>query len=172
MSALRERMSILAKFRASWMKSKRAFLLAGCVLCLPLWLLAQQNKLTVRPAEPISVQRGSTVIETLKVAVQPGFHVNSDKPKDEFIIPLKLTWGEAPLQVISTSYPKPEEIQVGKEKLTVFTGTFTIQTEFKAPEHAQAGAATMTGKLRYQACNDQMCLRPATIDVRVPVVVE
>jgi hypothetical protein len=61
---------------------------------------------------------------------------------------------------------------VGKEKLTVFTGTFTIQTEFKAPEHAQAGAATMMGKLRYQACNDQMCLRPATIDVRVPVVVE
>jgi thiol:disulfide interchange protein DsbD len=134
--------------------------------------LAQQNKLTVRPAEPITVKRGTTFLETLKVVVQPGFHVNSDKPKDEFIIPLKLTWSEGPLEATSTSYPKPEEMQVGNEKLTVFTGNFTIQTEFKAPEHAQAGTAIMMGKLRYQACNDQMCFRPATIDVRVPAVVE
>ena len=106
------------------------------------------------------------------MVVQPGFHVNSDQPKDEFIIPLKLTWNDSPLEAKSTSYPKPEEIQVGGEKLTVFTGTFNIQTDFKVPEHAPTGTATMTGKLRYQACNDQMCFRPATIDVRVPVVIE
>jgi DsbC/DsbD-like thiol-disulfide interchange protein len=135
-------------------------------------LLAQQNKLAVRPSEPITVKRGATVLETLKIVVQPGFHVNSDKPKDEFVIPLKLTWGEGPLEAMSTSYPKPEEIQVGSERLTVFTGTFNIQTEFKASDHAQSGTATMMGKLRYQACNDQMCFRPSTIDVRVPVVIE
>jgi DsbC/DsbD-like thiol-disulfide interchange protein len=172
MSALLERMSILVKFRAYWMKSKRGFLAAACILCLPLCLLAQQNKLTVRPAEPITVKRGTNFLETLKIVVQPGFHVNSDKPKDEFIIPLKLTWSEGPLEAASTSYPKPEEIQVGSERLTVFTGTFNIQTEFKVPEHAQPGTTTMMGKLRYQACNDQMCLRPATVDVRVPVVIE
>ena len=172
MSVLLERMSILVKFRAFWTKSKRAALAGACILGLPLCLLAQQNKLTVRPSEPITVKRGATFIEALKVVVQPGFHVNSDKPKDEFIIPLKLTWSGGPLEATSTSYPKPEEIQVGSERLTVFTGTFNIQTEFKAPEHAQAGPATMKGKLRYQACNDQMCLRPATIDVRVPVAIE
>jgi DsbC/DsbD-like thiol-disulfide interchange protein len=118
------------------------------------------------------VKRGAAFVETLKVVVQPGFHVNSDKPKDEFIIPLKLTWNNGPLETKSTSYPEPEETQVGGENLTVFTGTFNIQTDFKVPEHAQAGTATMAGKLRYQACNDQMCFRPATIDVRVPVVIE
>jgi thiol:disulfide interchange protein DsbD len=143
-----------------------------CTLSLPLCLLAQQNKLAVRLPEPITVKPSATVVETLKIVVQPGFHVNSDKPKDEFIIPLKLTWGDGPLEAMSTSYPKPEEIQVGSQKLTVFTGTFNIQTEFKAAEHAQSGTATMMGKLRYQACNDQMCLRPSTIEVRVPVVIE
>jgi thioredoxin:protein disulfide reductase len=135
-------------------------------------LLAQQNKLTVRPPEPITVKRGATVVNTLKVVVQPGFHVNSDKPKEEFVIPLKLTWAEGPLEAMSTSYPKPEEIQVGNQKLTVFTGTFNIQTEFKAPEHVQSGTAGMMGKLRYQACNNQMCFRPSIIDVRLPVVIE
>jgi DsbC/DsbD-like thiol-disulfide interchange protein len=98
--------------------------------------------------------------------------VNSDKPKDEFVIPLKLTWSGGPLEAKSINYPKPEEIQVGSQTLTVFTGTFNIQTEFKAPEHIQAGTTAMAGKLRYQACNNQMCFRPATIDVRLPVLIE
>ncbi len=103
----------------------------------------------------------------------PGFHVNSDKPRDEFLIPLKLTWTGGPLEAKSVSYPKPEEIRVGKDMLVVFTGKFTIRTEFKAPEHYSSGAsATVTGKLRYQACNNEMCFRPASIEVRVPVVIE
>jgi thioredoxin:protein disulfide reductase len=165
-------MSILVKFRPYSMKSKRGFLAGVCTLSLPLCLVAQQNKLTVRPPEPITVKASATVVETLRIVVQPGFHVNSDKPKDEFVIPLKLTWGDGPLEAMSTSYPKPEEIQVGSQKLTVFTGRFNIQTEFKAAEHAQSGTAIMMGKLRYQACNDQMCFRPSTIDVRLPVVIE
>ncbi len=111
-------------------------------------------------------------MQTLKVAVLSGFHVNSDKPRDEFLIPLKLTWTEGPLEAKSVIYPKPEEIRVGKDLLVVFTGNFTIQTAFKAPEHATPGSATVAGKLRYQACNNEMCFRPASIEVRVPVVIE
>ncbi len=47
-----------------------------------------------------------------------------------------------------------------------------LRTEFKAPANAQAGTAMMTGKLHYQACNNQMCFRPSSIDVRLPVVIE
>lgn len=106
------------------------------------------------------------------MTVQPGFHVNSDKPKDEFVIPIKLTWTAGPLQTKSIAYPAPEQVKVGNEMLSVFTGTFNIQTEFKAPEHTQSGPTIMTGKLRYQACNNQMCFRPTTADIRLPVVIE
>ena len=30
----------------------------------------------------------------------------------------------------------------------------------------------MTGKLRYQACNNEMCFRPSSVEVKLPVVVE
>ena len=102
----------------------------------------------------------------------PGFHVNSDKPRDEFIIPLKLTWEGGALQAKSVSYPKPEELKVGSQTLLVFTGTFPIKTLFQVAGNAPLGAATVTGKLRYQACNSDMCFRPSTIDVKVPVVIE
>lgn len=108
----------------------------------------------------------------LRVEVQPGYHVNSDHPKDEFLIPLKLTWTSGPLEAQSVSYPKPEDIKVGNEILSVFTGEFDLNTHFKAPANLSAGAAEMTGKLRYQACNNRMCFRPVTINVKLPVVVE
>ncbi|HMF75270.1 MAG TPA: protein-disulfide reductase DsbD domain-containing protein [Bryobacteraceae bacterium] len=124
------------------------------------------------PSDPVSVKRGAVVTQILKPVVLAGFHVNSDKPKDEFLIPLKLTWNAGPLEAKSVSYPKPEEIKVGSQMLVVFTGTFPIQTEFKAPANAPPGSATMTGKLRYQACNSEMCFRPSTLDIRVPVAIE
>ncbi len=104
--------------------------------------------------------------------MQPGFHVNNDKPRDEFLIPLKLTWMGGPLESQGISYPKPEQIKVGSQLLLVFTGTFQIQTKFQAPANAPPGNAIMVGKLRYQACNNEMCFRPASVEVHLPVSVE
>ncbi len=143
-----------------------------CVLLLPPSLRAQQNKLVLTPPDQITVKRGGAVTQKLKVSVLPGFHVNSDKPKDEFLIPLKLTWQGGPLQAGAITYPKPEDIKVGNDILAVFTGSFIIETHFRAPESAASGPAVMTGKLRYQACNNQMCFRPASVDVRLPVSIE
>jgi len=106
------------------------------------------------------------------VQVLPGFHVNNDKPRAEYLIPLKLTWAEGPLEAEAITYPKPEEIKVGNDNLLVFTGEFPIRTHFKAREQAASGSAMMTGKLRYQACNSEMCFRPATADIRLPVVIQ
>jgi hypothetical protein len=126
----------------------------------------------VSPPEPLSVKRGASAVETLHVRVLDGFHVNSDKPKDEYLIPLKLTWTGGPLEAKSIVYPKPEQVKVGADLLNVFTGAFDVSTQFVAPASASTGSAVMTGKLRYQACNNDMCFRPATIDIKAPVVIE
>jgi Disulphide bond corrector protein DsbC len=126
----------------------------------------------VVPAEPLTVKRGAATTQTLKALVLTGFHVNSDRPKDEFLIPFKLTWLSGPLETKAVSYPKPEEVKVGTQTLVVFTGSIPIKTEFKVPLDAPIGSGVMTGKLHYQACNSDMCFRPSTIEVHVPVVVE
>lgn len=118
------------------------------------------------------MKRGASAAETLHVRVLDGFHVNSDKPKDEYLIPLKLTWTGGPLEAKSIAYPKPEQVKVGADLLNVFTGAFDVSTEFVAPASASTGSAVMTGKLRYQACNSEMCFRPATIEIKAPVVIE
>jgi len=141
-------------------------------LLLPLFCSAQQNKLIVHPPDPLTAKRGSSMTEKLELAVLPGFHVNSDKPKDEFLIPLKLTWTAGPLEAADVNYPKAEEIKVGNQMVTVFTGKFALETKFQVPANAPKGNAVMLGKLRYQACNNEMCFRPSSVDVRLPVAIE
>ncbi|MGH9718619.1 MAG: protein-disulfide reductase DsbD domain-containing protein, partial [Bryobacteraceae bacterium] len=48
---------------------------------------------------------------------------------------------------------------------------FEVTTKFRVPATAMSGPGQIAGKLRYQACNDKVCLPPKTIDVKVPVVV-
>ncbi len=135
-------------------------------------LQAQVNRvLLVAPPEPVVAKPGGTIDEVLKVTVRDGYHVNSDKPKDEFIIPLKLTWN-GPVEVKQITFPKADEIDVNGQKLTVFTGSFAIHTQLLIRADSAKGKTTVTGKLRYQACNNEMCLRPATIDIELPVTIE
>ncbi len=145
---------------------------AVLAILVPVSLFAQEHRVSVLPPAKIVGHPGTMVTQQIRMSVQPGFHVNSDKPTDEYVIPLKLTWLSGPLTIESTTYPKPEEIKVGTETLTVFTGDFNIESRFAVPQRAHPGSSTMNGKLRYQACNNQMCLRPATVDVHVPVSIQ
>ncbi len=111
----------------------------------------------------------------MKIVAQlkPGYHCNSDKPSEDYLIPLKLTWTPAPLEVAEVVYPKPqmEKYAFSEKPLSVYTGDFDIITKFKVPASAPPGPAVLTGKLRYQACTDRMCLPPKTVDVSLPITV-
>jgi thiol:disulfide interchange protein DsbD len=143
-------------------------------LTLPFSAHAQAGKqqVSLESSPTLQVKRGTTVTQTLKLKIEPGFHVNSNKPRDEFLIPLKLTWTEGPLTAQSVSYPQTEEVKVGADTLDVFTGSVAITTQFKVSPTANPGLATMQGKLHYQACDNQSCKRPATLPVQIPISVQ
>jgi len=135
-------------------------------------LRAQGNPaLSVSPPEKLTVKRGAAADLKLKAQVQPGFHVNSNAPADEFLIPLKLSWAKEPLETEQITYPKPqfEKYAFSPNPVSVFSGNFEISTRFRAPPNASPGLGMMTGKLRFQACNNKECLPPRTIDVRFAV---
>lgn len=130
--------------------------------------------LTVAPVDKLTIQRGATGEVKITAQLQPGFHVNSNTPSEEYLIPLKLTWAKEPLQAEQVTYPKPqsEKYDFSPTPLSVFSGTFDIVTRFKAPAEARNGPAIMNGKLRYQACNNKECLPPRTIDIPVTLEIQ
>jgi hypothetical protein len=126
---------------------------------------------SVMPPKTVQIKPGEDLAVSLKVAIRPGYHMNSDKPAEDYLIPTRLTWDVAGLTVKSVEYPKAETVkyEFSEKPLSVFSGTITLLSTFKAPETLPAGLNALTGKLRYQACNDKACLPPVTADVSVPV---
>ena len=138
-----------------------------------LWAQAP-GVLTVSDPVKLRVPRTGSVEQRLKLQLQPGYHVNSDKPNDDFLIPLRLSWEKGAVETVAVEFPKPviEKSDFSEKPLAVFTGNFEIVTKFKRAPGAVPGPALLTGKLRYQACNEKMCLPPKNIEVKVPLLVE
>src|SRR5262249_48747851 len=135
---------------------------------------AQTVTMTLTPPMNVMAKRGASVSAKIQARMREGYHCNSNTPADEYLIPLKLTWTGGPLQSPEVKYPKPsmEKYAFSEKPLSVYSGSFDIVTEFKVPADAKPGQATVTGKLRYQACDERSCLPPKTLDVQFPVVVE
>ncbi|MGD0617610.1 MAG: protein-disulfide reductase DsbD domain-containing protein [Bryobacteraceae bacterium] len=127
--------------------------------------------LTLGEVQTLAVARGETARATLTLYVRTGFHVNSNKPNDDYLIPLRLTWDKGPVEAGAVEYPEPQLEKSGfsDKPLSVYSGTFRVITPFHASADAAPGPSAITGKLRYQACNDRECLQPRTMEVRVPL---
>ena len=110
----------------------------------------------------------------MSIVLRPGYHVNSNTPNEAYLIPLKLTWTPGPVEGASVEYPKPhdEKYEFSEKPLSVYTGTFDIVSKFKVPPDAAQGPAILLGKLRYQACNNNACFPPKTVDVKLPVEIQ
>jgi hypothetical protein len=113
-------------------------------------------------------------VVTVRAALPPGFHANSNTPTDAYLIPLTLKWTGGPLQADGITYPKPaqEKYSFSEKPLSVVTGEFSIATKFKVPADAPTGASAQNGTLRYQACNDRMCFAPKTVPVSLSLNIE
>ena len=103
----------------------------------------------------------------------PGYHTNSNTPSDEYLIPLRLTWEAAPLEVVAIDYPKGhlEKYSFSEKPLSVYTGAFDITTRIKVPAKAPAASRTINGRLRYQACTNTVCYPPKSLAVTLAVEV-
>lgn len=126
---------------------------------------------SVLPVPPVAVKAGETVEIVLPVQIRPGYHMNSDKPNEEYLIPTRLEWTVAGFEVEAIEYPKAEVVNYSfsEKPLSVFSGKILIRSRVRAPKSLPTGLAEISGTLRYQACTDKACLAPRTVDVKVAV---
>ena len=82
----------------------------------------------------------AAVQSKIPCAVHAGYHVNSNTPAEDYLIPLKLTWSATgalePGQVI---YPAPqmEKYEFSPKPLSVLTGKFDLIANFKVAANAR-----------------------------------
>jgi hypothetical protein len=129
--------------------------------------------MTAGEPQKVAGKRNEAVQSRIACSVRPGFHVNSNTPSDDYLIPLKLTWtSTGALQPGPVTYPKPVMEKYLDKPISVFTGKFEVVAHFKVAPNAPAGPGMAAGKLRYQACNDRACYPPKTIDIAIPYQIQ
>jgi DsbC/DsbD-like thiol-disulfide interchange protein len=120
-------------------------------------------------------KRGATVQVKIPVTVNTGYHVNSNTPSEEYLIPLKLTWtATGALEGGAINYPKPamQKFEFSEKPISVYVGNFDLTANFKVAANAPAGPGSVAGKLKYQACSEKACYPPKTVDVTVPYQIQ
>ena len=71
----------------------------------------------------------------MPLSLQEGYHVNSNHPPDEYLIPLRLTWSKGALEPAEVVYPKPAQYKIQSEPkpLSVYSGNFELIAKFNVP---------------------------------------
>ena len=120
--------------------------------------------------QQVSVSAGKPSPVTLHFRVAQGLHINSHTPSDEYLIPTDFSIPDGMgVRLGAATYPPGTNISLAfdpKTKLSVYTSEFEIQARIIATP----GNHLVQGKLHYQACDQNQCMPPKTINVPIDVI--
>lgn len=123
--------------------------------------------------EPVT--RGSNFQIAVVLKIRNGFHINARKPSAEYLIPTDLR-ANLPAGFKSAgevAYPQGElhTFTFTKTPLNVYQDKVVLRVPLTAQPDAPLGPQKIPLKLRYQACSQEVCLPPVTLDVDAPVTI-
>ena len=137
---------------------------------------AAQNKVEVVPVGPVAIKAGKSAPMVFTFHIKPGFHINSNKPSAEELIPTQL--GFSPPQdlvIAKVEYPAGELKSFPfdpTQKLSVYSGDLVIKAVVIAQNNAAPGNYTVHGEFKYQACDNNACYPPKKLPVDFNVQVQ
>lgn len=120
-------------------------------------------------------QRGKVLQGVIVMDIPGGYHVNSNRPLEKFLVATQLSV-EAPKgsRVGAVSYPRSllKKFEFSPDKLSVYEGRAVLRFSVTVPANFDSGSMELKAKLRYQSCSDSLCFPPQNREVRleVPVV--
>jgi hypothetical protein len=162
------------------MKMVSAILLLGCAaFAQDLGSLSKSKapvqRVTVMPPKVVAIAPGGKATTELAFQVKPGFHINSNKPGSELLVPtvVKLS-PPTDIGVGSLEYPAGRDQSFPfspGDKLNVYTGDFTVTAVVAAAKTMPAGRFRVHGFLQYQACDDRACYPPTKLPIAFDVQV-
>ena len=140
--------------------------------------LAQSGKapsVTIAPVPLVTAQRTAQTTVSLDFRVAWGFHINSNTPRSEFLIPTALKM-DVPTDIAlgKITYPPGQDVSFPfspDEALNVYTGDFTVTMTVHPLQSVVPGKYIMHGVLRYQACDNAQCFPPKNLPVSFEIKV-
>ena len=148
--------------------------LSGTGVLFPVLTYAQ-------PPSPIAIETvteadgvyaGSNYRVAVRARLDAGFHVNSNEPLEEGLIPTELNLDTPDgIRLEGIAWPESFLFEVAGEPLAVFEEEFIIGADLALDPALAIGDHVVAGTLRYQACDDTICYFPVNADLEFRLTV-
>jgi thiol:disulfide interchange protein DsbD len=125
-------------------------------------------------AAPLTLAAGARTEVLVALDIAAGWHINANPPSPDYLIPTTVTLrGAAGLTPGRTTYPagEPMKLAFDENPLSVYSGQATLKVALAAAPNAANGAHTLKGHVRFQSCNDEVCLAPVSVPFVLVVTV-
>jgi DsbC/DsbD-like thiol-disulfide interchange protein len=125
-------------------------------------------------ASKVEIKAGGSTEASVKLTIANGYHINANPASFSYLKATELT--AEPAEGITPDKPVypasvTRKFAFSPDPLAVYEGEATIKLPLNAAGNAQKGAHTLKAKLRIQACDEQSCYQPRTIELPIPVTV-
>jgi len=119
-------------------------------------------------------QRGRLVQAAIVIDIPAGYHINSNRPLEKYLIPTQLKI-DAPAQVRigSIAYPRAslKSFKFSNKQLSVYEGRAILRFNVSVEANYSNGSLDLRAQLRLQSCNDEVCFPPRNHDVNLRIEV-
>jgi thiol:disulfide interchange protein DsbD len=102
----------------------------------------------------------------VKINIDPQWHINSNKPYEDFLIPSVLSIDTSMgFRLFKIKYPNSEDrkLAFSDKPLSVFEKEFYIGALVMSPAKLKPGTYKLAVTFDYQSCNDKTCLPPNSV---------
>ena len=158
---------------------RKTLLALSILLCIP--AIAQEPMgmkgpaVSVAPPPVVTITPGKTGQVPISFRVIGGYHINSNQPKSEYLIPtvLKID-ATTDIMIGKIIYPTGQDMSFAfapEEKLNVYTGDFKVDVSVHPLRSVVPGKYVVRGALKYQACDNAACYPPKQLPVSFDVKV-
>jgi DsbC/DsbD-like thiol-disulfide interchange protein len=125
--------------------------------------------------EELTLAKGSSGEAIVHVQIQNGYHINANPASFSYLIATNLDItpaGGVSVEFITYPDPQTRTFSFADTPLKVYEGDTLVKAKLKAAPAAEPGKHNLSAKLRVQACDDQVCYAPGTIDLTIPVAIK
>jgi thiol:disulfide interchange protein DsbD len=120
------------------------------------------------------IQAGTELKIAVKAVTQESWHINSNKPNEDYLIPTELSLNQdSPFSLSKVIYPKAVDVEFAFSDVpvSVYEGEVFIGGLINIPADTEPGEYKITVMLEYQGCNDISCMAPASVSKELTITV-
>ena len=156
--------------KTKFLRSLLGLLILGTLGCLA----NAQNPVSLSMSvTPASVPAGGSGTAKITANIEGGWYMYSISQGPGGPIPTRITVGDGPFKLAGVSGPKPKTKMDANFGINTesYAGSAVFNLKFNAPADTPAGPQTLNASVRYQVCNDSVCLPPKTVKLASAVAV-